>query len=70
MESAENPTPLREVLTMEEALARAKRGKLRLVKAGLPTTRNIEGRLAWKRARGIDTTLEERVLRPRPPMNS
>ena len=47
---------------MEEVLARARRGRERLIRAGLPTTRNIERRLAWKRARGIDTTVEEQRL--------
>lgn len=44
---------------MEEAVARARSGKERLIRAGLSTTRNIERWLAWKRARGIDTTVEE-----------
>ena len=44
---------------MEEVRARARENHQRLVQAGGPTTRNIERRLAWKRARGIDTTVEE-----------
>jgi hypothetical protein len=47
---------------MEEVLAMGKQGRKRLIRAGLPTTRNNERRLAWKRARGIDTTVEERRL--------
>ena len=47
------------MLTMEEARARAEKGYQRLLARGRGT-RDIEGRLAWKRARGIDTTLEER----------
>ena len=67
MEPADTPPRPQKVLTLEEALARARRGKQRLIEAGRPTTRNIEGRLAWKRARGIDTTLEEQFcgLEPR-----
>ena len=53
--------PPQEILTLEEALIRAQEGKQRLVAAGLSTTRNIERRLAWKRSRGIDTTVEERL---------
>ena len=45
---------------MEEVLERGRQNYQRLVEAGGPTTRNIERRLAWKRARGIDTTVEER----------
>ena len=44
---------------MEEILAEGRENHQRLVDAGGPTTRNIERRLAWKRARGIDTTAEE-----------
>ena len=55
---------------MEELLAEGRENHQRLVDAGRPTTRNIERRLAWKRARGIDTTLEERLLWPQPPANS
>lgn len=53
------PRPERRMLTMEEARARAEKGYQRLLARGRGT-RDIEGRLAWKRARGIDTTLEER----------
>ena len=49
------------ILTLEEVLIRAEQGKQRLVAAGMPTTRNVERRLAWKRTRGIDTTVEERL---------
>ena len=59
MEPANTPLPAQEILTFEEVLARGKRNYQRLVEAGLPTVRNIEARLAWKRARGIDTTVEE-----------
>ncbi len=62
MESAEVLPPPEEVLTMEEAVTRARRAKQQLIRAGLPTTRNLERRLAWKRARGIDTTVEEQRL--------
>lgn len=44
---------------MEEARASAEQGYRRLLARGRGT-RDIAGRLAWKRARGIDTTLEER----------
>ena len=56
---ANSPSP--EILTLEEVLIRAEQGKQRLIAAGLSTTRNIERRLAWKRSRGIDTTVEERL---------
>ena len=59
MDPRDSPSQPQEILTMEEVLARAQRGKERLIRAGLPITRNIERRLAWKRARGIDTTVEE-----------
>ncbi len=51
---------------MEEARARAEQGYQRLLALGRGT-RDIEGRLAWKRARGIDTTLEEQYcgIKPR-----
>ena len=67
MEPADALPRPQKVLTLEEALARAARNHRRLIEAGRPTTRNIEGRLAWKRARGIDTTLEEQFcgLKPR-----
>ena len=54
------------ILTMEEARARAEQGYQRLLARGRGT-RDIEGRLAWKRARGIDTTLEEQYcgIKPR-----
>ena len=54
------PSPATGGLSLEEVLARARQGRQRLIAAGLPTTRNIKRRLAWKRARGIDTTEEER----------
>ena len=56
-------------VTMEELLAEGRENHQRLVDAGQPTTRNIERRLAWKRARGIDTTVEERLLWSQPPAN-
>ena len=63
MESTPVAVPLsQEILTLEEAVTRAQEGKQRLIAAGLPTTRNNERRLAWKRSRGIDTTVEERLL--------
>ena len=67
MEPADTPLPAQTILTLEEALARGKRNYQRLVEAGLPTTRNIEARLAWKRARGIDTTVEEWACGLKPP---
>ena len=57
-------------VTMEELLAEGRENHQRLVDAGRPTTRNIERRLAWKRARGVDTTVEERLLWSQPPANS
>ena len=53
--------PSQETLTLEEVLIRAREGKQRLIAAGLSTARNIERRLAWKRSRGIDSTVEERL---------
>ena len=61
MEATDSSSQPQEILTVEEVVARARRGKERLIRAGLPTTRNIERRLAWKRARGIDTTAEEQA---------
>ena len=52
--------PPQEILTLEEVLARAQEGRKRLFAAGLPTTRNVERRLAWKASRGIVTIVEER----------
>ncbi len=60
MASTETTPSPPEILTMDKVLERAWRGKERLMKAGLPTTRDNARRLAWKRARGIDTTVEER----------
>ena len=54
-------SPSQQILTLEEVVIRAEQGKQRLIAAGLSTTRNIERRLAWKRSRGIDTTVEERL---------
>ena len=59
MEPADAPPPPQKISTMEEILAEGRENYQRLVEAGGPTTRNIERRLAWKRARGIDTTAEE-----------
>ncbi|MCQ3805405.1 MAG: hypothetical protein KTV45_15150 [Acidimicrobiia bacterium] len=58
------------ILTMEEALARARENYQRGIAAGMSPTRNIEKRLAWKRSRGIDTTAEEQAcgLRPKTPL--
>ena len=53
--------PSQKILTLEEVLIRSEQGKQRLVAAGMSTTPKIERRLAWKRSRGIDTTLEERL---------
>ena len=60
MTPTEATPPPPEILTMDEVLERARRGEERLTTAGLPTTRNNARRLAWKRAKGIDTTVEER----------
>ena len=49
-------------LTMDQVRARMAEGRRRLVERGIHT-RNLERRLAWKRARGIDTAVEERLLR-------
>lgn len=58
------------ILTMEEALARARENYKRGIAAGASPTRNIERRLAWKRSRGIDTTAEEEAcgFRPKTPL--
>ena len=61
MES-EASTPAQGILTMEEVLEQARRGRERLIKAGRSTKRDNEARLEWKRSRGIDTTVEERCL--------
>lgn len=47
---------------MAEVLARAKESHQLLLEAGGSATLNNKQRLAWKRARGIDTTFEERRL--------
>ena len=66
-EGQENPAGIaealrtQEVLTTEEALARADHAYQDLLRLGGPETRDVEGRLAWKRARGIDTIVEERL---------
>ena len=70
MEPMDAFIPPKESLTMEELLAEGRENHRRLVDAGRPTTRNIERRLAWKRTRGIDTTVEERLLWSQPPANS
>ena len=59
------------IMTMEEALARARENYKRGIAAGASPTRNIERRLAWKRSRGIDTTAEEEAcgLRPKTPLD-
>ena len=41
----------RPVITMEEVRSRMEKGRRRLAERGLHP-RNVEGRLAWKRARG------------------
>ena len=64
MES-EASTPPQRILTMDEVLQQAGRGRERLIKAGRSTKRDNQARLAWKRSRGIDTTVEERRLRLR-----
>lgn len=61
-ETAAALPPPPEVLTMDEVLARAGENHKRLIEAGGSPTRNNERRLEWKRARGIDTTVEERRL--------
>ena len=69
MEPAENPQTQR-VLTLGEALARGERAYQQLLRLGGPARRDIEGRLAWKRARGVDTTVEERLCRLYTKLNS
>ena len=70
VEPVDTPIPPKRWVTMEELLAEGRENHQRLVDAGRPTTRNIGRRLAWKRARGIDTTVEERLLWSQPPANS
>ena len=62
--------PPQEILTLEEVLARAQEGRKRLIAAGLPTTRNVERRLAWKASRGIVTIVEERLYGVGPRLTS
>ena len=50
------------VLTMTDVAARMEDGRQRLAERGIHT-RNVEQRLAWKQARGTDTSVERRLLR-------
>ena len=54
-----SPSP---VLTMADVKARMADGRQRLAERGVHT-RNAEQRLTWKQARGIDTSVERRLLR-------
>ncbi len=49
------------VLTMTEVKDRMADGRRRLAERGLES-RDVEGRLDWKQARGVDTTVERRLL--------
>lgn len=49
------------VLTLEDVKARMADGAGRLADCGIPD-RDTERRLEWKQARGIDTTVERRLL--------
>ncbi|MDE0376732.1 MAG: helix-turn-helix domain-containing protein [bacterium] len=49
------------VLTLAEAQARMADGARRLAERGIPP-RDNEQRLEWKQARGVDTTVERRLL--------
>ena len=50
------------VLAIADVKTRMANGRQRLAERGIHT-RNVEQRLAWKQARGIDTTVERRLLR-------
>ena len=49
------------VLTMPDVEARMAEGRQRLAERGIGP-RDVDRRLAWKEARGIDTTVERRLL--------
>ena len=49
------------VLTMADVEARTAEGRQRLAERGIGP-RDVDRRLAWKEARGIDTTVERRLL--------
>ena len=50
-----------ETLGIEDVRARMSEGAARLRRAGV-TKRDVAGRLAWKEARGLDTSVERRIL--------
>ncbi len=49
------------VVTMSEVRGRMDEGRKRLSEHGIQV-RDTEQRLAWKQSRGIDTTIERRIL--------
>ena len=49
------------LLTLADVKARMAEGARRLSERGIPA-RDVEQRLVWKQARGIDTTVERRLL--------
>ncbi len=49
------------VMTMSEVRGRMDEGRIRLSEHGI-RVRDTEQRLAWKQSRGIDTTIERRLL--------
>ena len=49
------------VITMSDVSARMDEGRQRLSKRGIHA-RDTEQRLAWKQSRGLDTTVEQRLL--------
>lgn len=48
-------------LTLADVKARMAEGARRLAERGIPA-RDVEQRMVWKQARGIDTTVERRLL--------
>ena len=50
-----------DVVTLAEVKARMAEGARRLAERGIPA-RDVEQRLAWKQARGVDTSVEQRLL--------
>ncbi|MCY4368673.1 MAG: helix-turn-helix transcriptional regulator [bacterium] len=50
-----------DVLTVADVKARMAEGAQRLAERGI-AARDVEQRLAWKRARGVDTSVEQRLL--------
>ncbi len=52
----------RPTLTIDDVRGRMAEGRRRLARRGLDD-RQVDRRLEWKRRRGIDTAVEERLLR-------